>query len=139
MRMAEAFERTRVGGDHFRATASFLTQAHLKQTRARTCTSAPSIDQIFAQRFGQDTPIPSMQLCIENINQSGGCAYGYSCVYTDSISWASPTEPLPMHPRSARGRSRTLFGGGRDARRSAPSAVCRPQHPRLGQQPTWRR
>ena len=37
-----------------------------------------------------------MQLCIENVDQAGGCVYGYSCVYTDSISWASPTEPLPM-------------------------------------------
>jgi hypothetical protein len=37
-----------------------------------------------------------MQLCIENVDQAGGCSYGYSCVYTDSISWASPTQPLPM-------------------------------------------
>ena len=55
-----------------------------------------SLDQIYAQKFGQDTPIPSMQLCIENVDQAGGCSYGYSCVYTDTISWASPTEPLPM-------------------------------------------
>src|SRR3954454_21912720 len=37
-----------------------------------------------------------MQLCIENVDQAGGCSYNYSCVYTDSISWASPTQPLPM-------------------------------------------
>src|SRR5207247_3150113 len=55
-----------------------------------------SLDQIYAQRFGQDTPIPSMQLCIENVDQAGGCSYGYSCTYTDSISWASPNQPLPM-------------------------------------------
>ena len=55
-----------------------------------------SLDQIYAQKFGQDTPIPSMQLCIENVDQAGGCSYGYSCAYTDTISWASPTEPLPM-------------------------------------------
>ena len=64
--------------------------------RAPTCYVGTSLDQIYAQRFGQDTPIPSMQLCIENVDQAGGCAYGYSCVYTDTISWASPTEPLPM-------------------------------------------
>jgi hypothetical protein len=40
--------------------------------------------------------MPSMQLCIENVDQAGGCFYGYSCAYTDSISWGSPTEPLPM-------------------------------------------
>ena len=37
-----------------------------------------------------------MQLCIESVDQSGGCGYGYSCVYTDTISWAAPTKPLPM-------------------------------------------
>ena len=52
-----------------------------------------------------------MQLCIENVDQAGGCAYGYSCVYTDTISWASPTEPLPMirDPRLAFDQ---LFGAG---------------------------
>ena len=40
--------------------------------------------------------MPSMQLCIENVDQSGGCGYGYSCVYTDTISWAAPNKPLPM-------------------------------------------
>jgi hypothetical protein len=52
-----------------------------------------------------------MQLCIENVDQAGGCAYGYSCVYTDMISWASPTEPLPMiaDPRMAFDQ---LFGAG---------------------------
>src|SRR5262249_49949074 len=92
MRMAEAFEAPEVGGDHFRAPATFLPQAHVKQTGGSDVYVGTSFDQIFAHKFGQDTPIPSMQVCIENINQSGGCAYGYSCVYTDSLSWASPTE-----------------------------------------------
>jgi hypothetical protein len=52
-----------------------------------------------------------MQLCIENIDQSGGCFYGYSCAYTDSISWASPTEPLPM-VRDPRAVFDQLFGVG---------------------------
>jgi hypothetical protein len=59
-----------------------------------------------------------MQLCIENVDQAGGCSYNYSCVYTDTISWASPTEPLPMirDPRSVFDQ---LFGVGTtpDARR----------------------
>jgi hypothetical protein len=111
MRMAEAFEAPEIGGDHFRATATFLTQAHVKQTEGSDVYVGPSFDQIFAQRFGQETPIPSMQLCIENINQSGGCAYGYSCVYTDSLSWASPTEPLPVI-RDPRVAFENLFGAG---------------------------
>jgi hypothetical protein len=68
-----------------------------------------------------------MQLCIENVDQAGGCAYGYSCVYTDMISWASPTEPLPMirDPRMAFDQ---LFGAGgsngeRQARRASTASV----------------
>jgi hypothetical protein len=52
-----------------------------------------------------------MQLCIENVDQAGGCGYGYSCAYTDSISWASPTEPLPMI-RDPRAAFEQIFGGG---------------------------
>src|SRR6476660_438321 len=95
-RNAEAFTAPEIGGDHFRSAAVFLTQAHPHQTQGSDVHAGTSLDQIYAKRAGQDTPIPSMQLCIESIDQSGGCFYGYSCAYTDSISWGSPTEPLPM-------------------------------------------
>jgi hypothetical protein len=111
VRMAEAFELPEIGGDHFRSSAVFLTQAHPKQTQGSDVHVGPSLDQIVAQRVGQDTPIPSMQLCIENIDQSGGCAYGYTCVYTDTVSWASATEPLPM-VRDPRAAFDQLFGFG---------------------------
>jgi hypothetical protein len=110
-RMAEAFAAHEIGGDHFRSSAVFLTQSHPKQTMGSDVYVGTSLDQLYAQRFGQDTPIPSMQLCIENIDQSGGCAYGYTCLYTDSISWASPTEPLPVI-RDPRVAFDTLFGAG---------------------------
>ena len=108
---AEALTPPEIGGDHFRSSATFLTQSHPKQTESSDVRSGISIDQLYAQRFGQNTPIPSMQLCIENVDQAGGCAYGYSCVYTDTISWASPTDPLPMirDPRLAFDQ---LFGAG---------------------------
>ncbi|HIN12277.1 MAG TPA: DUF1552 domain-containing protein [Acidobacteria bacterium] len=108
---AEAVTPPEIGGDHFRSSATFLTQSHPKQTESSDVRSGISIDQLYAQRFGQTTPIPSMQLCIENVDQAGGCAYGYSCVYTDTISWASPTDPLPMirDPRLAFDQ---LFGAG---------------------------
>lgn len=111
VRMAEAFEAEEVGGDHFRSSAVFLTQAHPHQTEGSDVFVGPSIDQLYANRYGQDTPIPSLQLCIENVDQAGGCAYGYACVYTDTISWSSPTEPLPMirDPRIAFDQ---LFGAG---------------------------
>ena len=86
-----------------------------------------SMDQVHAQRFGQDNPIPSMQLCIENVDQAGGCDYGYACIYSDTISWGSPTEPLPMirDPRAIFDR---LFGAGgtpeqRAARRASKRSI----------------
>ena len=108
---AEAIVPNEIGGDHFRSSATFLTQAHPKQTESSDVRSGPSIDQLYAQRFGQETPIPSLQLCIETVDQAGGCAYGYSCVYTDTISWASVDQPLPMirNPRLAFDQ---LFGAG---------------------------
>jgi len=119
VRMAEAFEPAEIGGDHFRSSAVFLTQSHPKQTEGSDVYVGPSLDQVYAQRFGQDTPIPSMQLCIENIDQAGGCAYGYTCVYTDTISWAGPTEPLPVI-RDPRVAFDMLFGaGGSAAERAA--------------------
>ena len=108
---AEAAEAKEIGGDHFRSSAVYLTQAHPKQTESSDVLVGTSLDQIYARRFGQDTPIPSMQLCIENVDQAGGCAYGYACVYTDTISWASPTEPLPMI-RDPRVAFDQLFGAG---------------------------
>ena len=111
VRNAEAFTAPEIGGDHFRSSAVFLTQMHPKQTQGSDVYAGTSLDQMYAQRFGQDTPIPSMQLCIENVDQAGGCSYGYSCAYTDSISWASPTQPLPMM-RDPRVVFDQLFGVG---------------------------
>ncbi len=93
---AEPFTAQEIGGDHFRSSAVFLTQAHPKHTDGGDVHAGTSLDQLYAQRFGQDTPLPSMQLCIESVEQAGGCGSGYSCVYTDAISWSSPTRPLPM-------------------------------------------
>ena len=118
VRMAEAFEPQEIGGDHFRSSAVFLTQSHPRQTESSDVYVGPSMDQLFANRFGQDTPIPSMQLCIENVDQAGGCAYGYACVYTDTISWAGPTQPLPMI-RDPRFAFDQLFGAGGTAEERA--------------------
>jgi hypothetical protein len=111
VKMAEAFEPQEIGGDHFRSSAVFLTQSRPRQTEGSNVHVGTSLDQMYAKRYGQDTPIPSMQLCIENIDQAGGCAYGYSCVYTDTLSWASPEEPLPVI-RDPRVAFDMLFGAG---------------------------
>jgi hypothetical protein len=117
-RMADAFSPGEIGGDHFRTTAVFLTQSHPKQTQGSDVFAGPSFDQIYAQHLGDATPIPSMQLTIENVDQAGGCAYGYSCVYTDTISWASATQPLPMI-RDPRAVFEQLFGAGGTAEQRA--------------------
>src|SRR5215471_5275856 len=111
VRMAEAFTTPEIGGDHFRSSAVFLTHTHPKQTEGSDVHVGISVDQMYAQKFGQDTAIPSMQLCIENVDQAGGCAYGYACVYTDTISWADEKTPLPMI-RDPRAAFDQLFGVG---------------------------
>ena len=111
VRNAEPATPKEIGGDHFRSSAVYLTQTHPKQTEGSDILAGTSLDQIYARRFGQNTPIPSMQLCIENVDQAGGCAYGYACVYTDSISWDSPTQPLPVI-RDPRVAFEKLFGVG---------------------------
>ena len=113
VRMAEAFNAPEIGGDHFRSSAVFLTQSHPKQTQGSDLCVGTSMDQLIARKISQDAAIPSMQLCIENLDQAGGCTYNYSCAYTDTISWASESEPLPMirNPRVAFDQ---LFGAGKN-------------------------
>jgi hypothetical protein len=125
-RMAEAFTPTEVGGDHNRSSAVFLTQAKPKQTVGSDIHAGVSLDQLYARRFGQDTPVPSVQLAIEN-DDTGGCHYGYACVYMGPISWASPTRPLPM-VRDPRVVFDQLFGAGgspeeRAARRQTDRSI----------------
>ena len=108
---ATAWSAAEEGADHFRSSAVYLTAAHPKMTEGSDYRVGASIDQLYAQKFGQDTPLPSIQLCIEMVDSSGACDYGYACVYADTISWASPTDPLPMtiDPRTA---FENLFGEG---------------------------
>jgi hypothetical protein len=126
-RMAEAFEAPEIGGDHFRSSAVFLTQSHPKQTQGSDLYVGTSFDQIVARHIGKETAIPSMQLCIENLDQAGGCYYNYACAYTDTISWASPSDPLPMI-RNPRVAFDLLFGAGanhadRAARRKQSESI----------------
>src|SRR5437773_12560109 len=81
VRNAEAFLLPEIGGDHFRSSAVFLTHSHPKQTNGSDLWAGTSMDQIYAQRSGQTTAMPSMQFCIENPDQAGGCTYHYSCAY----------------------------------------------------------
>ena len=109
--MANPFNADQIGGDHDRSTAVFLTQAMPKQTQGSDMEIGVSIDQLHAQRFGQDTVLPSLELCIEEIDRGGGCAYNYHCAYTTSLAWATPNQPLPAI-RGPRAVFERLFGAG---------------------------
>jgi len=113
-KQAEPLTAPEVGADHFRVSAVYLTGAHPKQTQGSDVYSGISIDQVYAQLFGQDTPLPSIQLCTENVDMSGVSQFNYSSVYMDTCSWASATKPLTMtfNPRVA---FEELFGTGSTA------------------------
>ncbi len=84
------------GADHWVA-AAYLCANKPKKTTGADIQDGTTIDQIIAQKIGQETLMPSMQLAMEDPGaNSSNCGEGYSCAYTNSISWSSPTQPLPM-------------------------------------------
>jgi hypothetical protein len=109
-RMAEPFNAQEIGGDHDRTAAVFLSQSHPRQSRSNIFLGK-TLDQIHAERYGQDTILPSLELTTERVDSGGGCAYNYSCSYKTTLAWKSATEPLPAirEPRSV---FEQLFGAG---------------------------
>ncbi len=84
------------GADHWVA-AAYMCATKPKKATGADIRDGTTIDQIIADKIGQETPVPSLQLAIEDPGaNSSNCGEGYSCAYTNSISWASPTQPLPM-------------------------------------------
>jgi hypothetical protein len=107
-RMAEAFKAEEIGGDHDRSTAVFLTQSHPLQTQADVY-CGKSLDQIHAQKFGQDTALPSLETTVSRIDRT--CSYNYHCAYTFTLAWQTPRDPLPaiLEPKVV---FEQLFGAG---------------------------
>ena len=84
------------GADHWVA-AAFLCANKPKKTAGADVYAGTTIDQIIAQKIGRENLMPSMQLAVEDPGaNSSNCGEGYSCTYTNTISWATPTDPLPM-------------------------------------------
>src|SRR5262250_2766342 len=110
-------------GDHAVSAAGFLTGVWPKRTEAEDVLANTTVDQIVATQIGQDTPLPSLELATEDFTgYVGGCSPGFSCAYMNTISWRTPTTPLPMetNPRTAFER---IFGEAGTAReRAARSA-----------------
>jgi hypothetical protein len=102
------------------SAAGFLTGVWPKRTEAEDVHANTTIDQVVAQQIGQDTPLPSLEVATEDFTgYVGGCSPGFSCAYLNTISWSSPTTPLPMeiNPRAVFER---LFGvAGTAAQRQA--------------------
>jgi Protein of unknown function (DUF1552) len=108
--MPEAMATTdEPGGDHARG-AVLLSGARPRRNAVSPFLGV-TVDQHIANKYGQDTILSSLQLGVEDTGNFGNCNWGYSCAYTNSISWASPTQPLPtqVNPRVAFER---LFGDG---------------------------
>ena len=100
------------GGDHTRSPAVYLNGVHPKRTDGADIRAGTTIDQIAAEKIGQQTPLPSLELAIEDFSGLvGSCDVGFSCAYMNTISWRTPTTPLPMeiNPRVVFDR---LFGDG---------------------------
>jgi hypothetical protein len=84
------------GADHWVA-AAFMCAEKPKKTAGADVRAGTTIDQMIAQKIGRDSLLPSLQMAVEDPGaNSSNCGEGYSCVYTNTISWASPTSPLPM-------------------------------------------
>ena len=88
-------------GDHGRAGASFLSGVHCKKTSGADILGGVSADQVAAQLVGSKTRFASLELGCEDSRTVGNCDSGYSCAYTNSISWRTPTTPNPpeVNPR----------------------------------------
>ena len=106
------------GADHWVA-AAFMCGVKPRKTAGADVYCGATIDQIIAQKIGRENLMPSMQLAVEDPGaNSSNCGEGYSCTYTNTISWASPTSPLPMELNPQVGFER-MFGDGSTAEQRA--------------------
>jgi hypothetical protein len=96
------------GGDHSRASGSYLTGVHVKKSDTMVYNGI-SMDQIAARTFERETQLSSLQLTVDANNLVGSCDTGYSCAYSNTLSWLTPTLPL-MSENDPRVVFERLFG-----------------------------
>ena len=99
------------GGQHPRAAPAFMSSVHPKQTEGADVQAGTTVDQMIAERICRDSKLPSLEVAVDRNDVVGACDHGYACAYMNSMSWKSPTTPLPAetNPRFAFER---LFGSG---------------------------
>ena len=106
-------------GSHATSNSAFLSAARAKRTESTDYFNGTTVDQIAAQKIGQQSQLPSLELSMDMLATVGQCDNGYACVYQNNLSWSSPTQPLPSeaHPRLV---FEMLFGeGGTPQQRAA--------------------
>jgi hypothetical protein len=112
-------------GDHARAGASYLTGVHPKKTYGADIQAGVSADQIAARHLGGETRFGSLELGCEPGLLGGNCDSGYSCAYSNSISWRTPSSPMPLEaspgPLSSDCSARRTWSG---IRPSAPGSAA---------------
>jgi hypothetical protein len=110
----QATDQGDVGGQHPRAAPAFMSCAHPKQTEGADVQAGTTIDQLIAQTICRDTKLPSLEVSVDRNDTVGACDHGYACAYMNSMSWRTPTDPLPSetNPRFVFER---LFGVGATA------------------------
>ncbi len=103
-------------GDHARAAASYLTGVHPRKTAGADIHNGISVDQIAARTFAEKTRFSSLELGCDDSRTVGNCDSGYSCAYTNSLSWRGPTSPMPpeTNPRLVFERLFGAFDAGLD-------------------------
>jgi len=84
-------------GTHAVSTGTWLTGTAPKRTEAEDFVAGTSLDQVIAQQIGRESVFPSIEICTEDLTgYVGACDVGYSCAYMNTISWKSPTTPMPL-------------------------------------------
>jgi hypothetical protein len=113
-------------GDHAREGATWLTGVHPKKTEGVGIRAGISADQLAARELGKSTQLSSLEIGLEGPSLAGGCDSGYSCAYTNTVSWRGPTTPLPVevNPRAVFER---LFGDGESTDPAARLAALKEQ------------
>ena len=95
-------------GDHSRASGSYLTGVHVRKSDSQVLNGV-SMDQLAARAFEGDTQLSSLQLTVDANSLVGSCDVGYSCAYSNTLSWLTPTLPL-MSENDPRVVFERLFG-----------------------------